>query len=75
MADLAFTPSDRDRADLILDDRPYAAALMFNLGYNSRNGYELRTSHLRLSVVGRAAQGQRVQNLHHDTLGLRRFNG
>lgn len=75
LAHLAFTPGDRLRTDVISEDRPYAAALLFSIGYNGRNQDDLQTTHLRLGIVGPAAQGERVQNVYHDTLGLKRFNG
>jgi hypothetical protein len=70
-----FTPEDRKRSDLIRDDRPYAAALLVGLGYHARSGAHLRTSQLRLGIVGPSALGEPVQNGWHDLIGVRRFDG
>ena len=75
LAHLAFTPFDRLRSDVIGDDRPYSAALLFQVGYNGRVKDELTATHWRFGMIGPAAQGERVQNLYHDSLGLQRFNG
>lgn len=70
-----FTPIDRSRTDLIREDRPYAAALLVSLGYNARSGDRLRTSQLRLGVVGPSARGEQVQNGWHRIIGVDRFEG
>lgn len=75
VAHLAFTPVDRLRSDLITDDRPYASLVFFSLGYNGRNGAELRTTQFRFGIVGPVTQGERVQNWYHDSRGLKRFLG
>lgn len=70
-----YTPADRERTDLITDDRPYAAALLVSLGYNARSGDRLRTTQLRFGLVGPAARGEQVQNGVHRLIGTDRFNG
>jgi lipid A 3-O-deacylase len=75
LSHLAFTPGDRLRTDVIADDRPYAAALLFNIAYNGRNDATMHTTQLRFGLVGPGAQGERVQNVYHDSLGLKRFAG
>lgn len=70
-----FTPADRERKDLIADDRPYAAVLAFSLGYNVRRGDELESVLLRLGIVGPSAFGRQVQNDWHDLIGNKRFEG
>lgn len=70
-----FTPKDISRTDLIRDDRPYAAALLFSVGYNARSGDVLRTSHLRLGIVGPSALGRQTQNAVHKLIGDQRANG
>src|SRR3546814_20915952 len=70
-----YTPTDHTRADLIEDDRPYAAALMASFGYNARNGDRLRTTQLRVGIVGPSAQGKQVQNGWHKIIGTERFEG
>ncbi len=70
-----FTPADRYTSALIDDDRPYAATLLASIGYNARSGNHLRSSHLKLGVVGPAAMGFQVQNAWHKIFGLDRFKG
>lgn len=72
---LLYTPTDRNRTDLIADDRPYAAALLLSFGYNARKGDRLRTTQLRLGMVGPSAFGEQVQNRWHDVIGSDRFDG
>lgn len=70
-----FTPSDDAATELQVDDRPYAAALMLSLGYNARLGDKLRSTQLRLGIVGPSAYGQEVQDAWHDLIGVRHFAG
>lgn len=70
-----YTPTDRERTDLIADDRPYAAALLFSLGYNARQSDHLRTSQIRFGIVGPSALGEQVQNGWHGIIGTGRFRG
>lgn len=70
-----YTPTDFRRADLIADDRPYAAVVMLGIGYNARNGDHLRSTHLRVGMVGPSARGEQVQNAVHDMVGGARFEG
>lgn len=70
-----FTPTDFTRSDLIVDDRPYAAALLVGFGYNARNGDHLRTTQLQVGIVGPSALGEQVQNEVHHILGDAPFEG
>lgn len=70
-----FTPMDNLRGDLIEDDRPYVGAFLLGFGYNARRGDELRTSLLRLGMVGPSARGEQVQNGWHKLIGSERFYG
>ncbi|THF64904.1 lipid A deacylase LpxR family protein [Pseudothauera nasutitermitis] len=72
---LLFTPTDRTRTDLIRDDRPYAAALLYGWGYNARRGDHLRTSQVRIGMVGPSAKGRQVQDWWHGIIGTDRFQG
>ena len=51
-----FTPRDRNRADLVPSDRPYAGWLYLGLGYNARDARQMDTVEINLGVVGPAAQ-------------------
>lgn len=72
---MMYTPSDKTRSDLIKDDRPFAGAMMLSLGYNARRGDTLRTSQIRVGVVGPSSQARQTQNWWHDTIGVDKFNG
>lgn len=75
LGQMMYTPTDRERSDLIVDDRPYAGALLVSIGYNARKDHRLRTSQLRLGVVGPAAKAEVVQNWWHGVIGSERFRG
>ncbi|MCG8317158.1 MAG: lipid A deacylase LpxR family protein [Pseudomonadales bacterium] len=72
---MMYTPSDPQPSELIIDDRPYAGALMFSVGYNARKDSYLQSALLRLGWVGPAAKAGEVQNWWHDIIGVDRFNG
>lgn len=72
---MMYTPSNRKRKDVIKNDRPYAGALMFSVGYNARKDSHLRTTQLRFGMVGPAAQADNAQNSWHDIIGVDRFHG
>ncbi|MGE4336327.1 MAG: lipid A deacylase LpxR family protein [Pigmentiphaga sp.] len=75
LGQMMYTPVDRLRGDLIENDRPFAGVLMLSLGYNARRNDTLRTSQIRLGVVGPAAHAKQVQNWWHDLIGVDRFQG
>lgn len=70
-----YTPTDGTRSDLILDDRPYAGVSVLSLGYNARKGERMRTTHLRLGMVGPSAGGEWGQDTIHRVFGRDRFKG
>jgi hypothetical protein len=70
-----YTPNDRFRTDLILDDRPYAGWLFTTWGLRARTDNELVRSYVNIGVVGPAAGGEQVQNFIHRILGRPRFSG
>ena len=70
-----YTPADRQRSDLITDDRPYAGVLMVNLGYNARRGDYLRTTQFGVGIVGRHAYGEQTQDFIHSFTRSPRFQG
>lgn len=70
-----YTPTDKQPAKQMPDDRPYAAALLLSVGYNAREGDHLRAGHLRVGLVGPAALGHQVQSAAHKLMGVERFNG
>lgn len=70
-----FTPANRKATALLRDDRPYAAILLVGVGYNARAGDRLRSSQLRVGIVGPSARGRQVQNAWHEIIGKDRFLG
>lgn len=70
-----YTPNDNERAGPIENDRPYAGALMVSLGYNARKGDHLRTSQVRIGMVGPSARAKQTQTWWHDLIGAERFHG
>lgn len=72
---MLYTPTNRERQDLIQEDRPYAGALMMSLGYSARRGAQLQSSQLRIGIVGPAARAEQTQNGTHRLMGTTRFRG
>lgn len=70
-----FTPENTLTTQFLPDDRPYAAALIFGVGANTRRGDRLRTTQLRLGIVGPSARGEQVQNGWHAIIGSDRARG
>jgi lipid A 3-O-deacylase len=75
-----FTPDDTRRTTIVPDDRPYAAWLYATAGLHAvrseKSGPALRDSAvLVLGVVGKAAQGEQVQNRYHDLINVERSFG
>jgi hypothetical protein len=75
LGQVMYTPTDNLRTDLITNDRPYAGALMFSMGYNARKGDQLRTSQVRVGIVGPSAYAKQTQSGWHDLIGIDRFHG
>lgn len=75
LGQMMYTPVDRLRRDLIEDDRPFTGVLMLSLGYNARRDDTLRTSQIRIGVVGPAAHAKQMQNWWHDFIGVDHFRG
>lgn len=70
-----FTPDDPTRRDLIVDDRPYAGALLASFGYNARKGDRLRSTQLVFGLVGPHAYGKQSQDFIHGIIGSHKFRG
>lgn len=70
-----FTPSDRQRPDLIRTDRPYAGWLYLGLGYNARNAQRMESAEVNMGIVGPAAAAKQTQDFIHDLRGRPLFNG
>ena len=70
-----YTPVDGTRADLITDDRPYAATVMLGIGHHVRDGDRLASTRLALGMLGPSAQGEMAQDAIHRLFGRPRFEG
>lgn len=70
-----YTPVDKTRRDVIMDDRPYAGWLYLGLAYNARNEKEMDTVEIDVGMVGPASLARQAQNLIHDARNIDRFNG
>ncbi len=76
-----YTPADRDRADLIEDDRPYAGLLYAGLSWNRRKHdprsdiEKLDTREITLGVIGPLSLAREAQDLIHDVRGFEKFHG
>ncbi len=76
-----YTPEDKNRTDLIRDDRPYAGLLYLGLAWNRRihprgAGHEmLDTRELTLGVIGPWSLAEPSQDLVHKLRGFERFRG
>ncbi|MDA1101962.1 MAG: lipid A deacylase LpxR family protein [Proteobacteria bacterium] len=82
LAQEMYTPADRRRTDLILDDRPYAGWLYGAVSLHSKtdirsNGFEemLDSVEFDLGVVGRHSYAKETQDYIHDIRLFERFDG
>lgn len=70
-----FTPSEHEASGMMPADRPYAAALLLGVGYSARSGDQLRSSQLRVGMVGRSVRGEQIQNGIHTLVGSEKWRG
>lgn len=70
-----FTPRDRNRTDLIRNERPYAGWLYLGLGYNARDEQRMDSVEVNMGIVGPAALAKQSQDFIHDLRGKSRFHG
>lgn len=70
-----YTPRDGERSVPDPDDRPYAGVLTFGVGFNIRDGDELRTNELVLGVVGPASGARKTQSFFHHVFASQDFKG
>ncbi len=60
-----YTPTDIDTAELLPEDRPYAAHAYLAFGFTTENPAEIETWRVSLGVIGPGAGGERIQNTLH----------
>ncbi len=75
-----FTPEDRERSDLIVEDRPYAgwlygAVSMHTVTEKGGRRSDLESVELQLGVVGPWALGKQGQDLVHEIRLMDKFEG
>lgn len=70
-----FTPKDKEREELILDDRPYAGWTYLSLALRQRQGVSSDTFELTLGVVGPHSYAEDVQNWVHEKIGSTEAKG
>jgi hypothetical protein len=76
-----YTPRDRTRTDLVVDDRPYAGLLAMSVAWNLRHAEPARgrdrldTVELTLGVIGPASLARQAQDAVHELIGVDRFLG
>ncbi|WP_374080372.1 lipid A deacylase LpxR family protein [Bdellovibrio bacteriovorus] len=75
LAQQIYTPGKTGIAELIPDDRPYAAWLYLGLTANFKTPTHSHTLELDLGVVGPEAMGENVQNGYHDLIDIPRAKG
>jgi lipid A 3-O-deacylase len=70
-----YTPEDKERTDLIVDDRPYAGITYLGLGLHSRNLRQMDTLELDIGIVGPHSYAEDCQGEFHKWLGVGIANG
>ncbi len=70
-----YTPEDKERTDLITDDRPYAGVTYLGFGLHSRNQRTMDTLELDIGIVGRHSYAEDVQTEFHKWIGANVANG
>ena len=70
-----FTPEDRKRTTVIIDDRPYAGWLYIGAGYNWQHTNTLDSFKVSLGIIGPSSFGEEVQGVIHDLIDDNKFDG
>lgn len=60
-----FTPQDKGRSDLIVDDRPYAGITYLGLGLHGKNQRRMDTLEFGIGIVGRHSYAEDCQKQVH----------
>jgi lipid A 3-O-deacylase len=60
-----YTPEDKERSDLILDDRPYAGITYLGLGLHSKSERQMNTLEFGIGIVGRHSYAEDIQKEVH----------
>ncbi|TFG90408.1 MAG: lipid A deacylase LpxR family protein [Syntrophobacterales bacterium] len=60
-----YTPEDKERSDLITNERPYAGITYLAVGFHSKNDRQMDTLELDIGIVGRHSYAQDCQQTVH----------
>jgi lipid A 3-O-deacylase len=60
-----YTPEEKERSDLIIDDRPYAGITYLGFGLHSKSERQMDTLEFDLGIVGRHSYAEDVQKEVH----------
>ena len=72
---MMYTPDDIDRADLIVDDRPYAGWLYGSAAFHSKSYRVLDTFELQAGLTGPWSLAEQAQDLVHGIRGINKARG
>ena len=61
-----YTPEDKERSDLVSDDRPYAGVTYLGLGLHSKNERRMDTLEFGIGIVGRHSYAEDCQQEVHN---------
>jgi hypothetical protein len=64
-----FTPTDTQRTDLIVDDRPYAGWTYLEAGIHKSSKRHLRSLVLKVGILGPSSLSEDIQNGVHKIIG------
>jgi hypothetical protein len=70
-----YTPEDVLRADLIVDDRPYAGYIYYATGFHNKTSNRKNSWEFQFGVVGPLSLAEENQNWSHDLIGSKRSEG
>ena len=70
-----FTPTDTQRSDLIVDDRPYAGWTYLEAGIHKSSKNHLRSLSLQIGIVGKESLSEDIQNGVHKIIGSKHVYG
>jgi hypothetical protein len=63
-----YTPEEKERSDLILDDRPYAGITYLGLGLHSKNPRQMDTLEFAIGIAGRHSYAEDCQEAIHNRI-------
>ena len=75
LAQQMYTPSDTSRSELIVDDRPYAGWLYFEVGLHQSSENELDSFLMQVGIVGKYSGGEFTQRTVHAAIGSAKAEG